>query len=63
MNRSAALAMMLAALGLFVLELLFRADVWHWHWMPRALRAVIGNGVAETMTLVVGLGAAFYWFR
>jgi hypothetical protein len=65
MNRSAALAVMLAAFGLFVLELLFRAEVWqwHWHWLPRALRTVIGNGIAETVTLVIGLGAAFFWLR
>lgn len=62
-SRNAALAITLAAFGLFVLQLLFKSGIWEWRWLPSALKLNISNGRGEAAALIVTLGAAYWWLR
>jgi len=63
MNRNAALLLMLAAVGLFVAEMMVKGDAWHITWLPRAVRIAVDHGSAEIVTLLAGLAGAYLWLR
>jgi hypothetical protein len=62
MSRNQILALTLIATGLFVLQLLFADQVWHWPIPPEA-RRLISDGVGAAIAAIAALVGTYFVLR